>query len=322
MTASNNVIGKEVLRSVSRSFYLSMKVLPHEMREPVSLGYLLARATDTVADTAVVPHELRLELLKSIRERIFNKGEGSVEFFDQLEKDFIPHQDHAGEKRLLEHLPECFKWLQQMERADQYFVTKVLGHITNGQIWDVERFGSNDRDAPGFVKSGEELEQYTYRVAGSVGEFWTEVGFANGGRDFSLEESVKMKELGRLYGQGLQLVNVLRDVGEDLRNGRCYLPENDLIEAGWDGAGGGPPEELLMAVHGKWLGQCREWIHAGQVYAERVRSRRVRYATILPQLIAKRTVDLLEKAGPEILQKKVKVSRWDIRKLMLRALFS
>jgi len=321
LTADTKDMSKDLLRNVSRSFYLSMKTLPLDMREPVSLGYLLARSSDTIADTASVSQELRLDLLGKIRKQIFEKGEGLDDYSDQLKSEFCPHQSHDGEKQLLNQLPDCFEWLNQMDRANQFSVIKVLGHITNGQLWDVEKFGSKDKENPAFVETAEELEQYTYRVAGSVGEFWTEVGYSNGGRDFSNEGTKEMKEFGRLYGQGLQLVNVIRDIGEDLANGRCYLPKDELIQQGWNEEEGRPPDELLLKVINKWREQCREWLQAGQQYVGRVKSKRVRYATILPLLIAKKTVDLIEKAGPDILQKKVKVSRGGVRKIMARALF-
>jgi farnesyl-diphosphate farnesyltransferase len=313
-------MSKGLLRSVSRSFYLSMKVLPREMREPVSLGYLLARAADTIADTASVSRETRLELLHLFRQQLTEKGAGKAGFPDRLRKDFAPHQRHAGEKRLLEQLPDCLEWLQQTDRANQHLVIKVLGHITNGQVWDVERFGASDREHPGFVETAEELEQYTYRVAGSVGEFWTEAGYSNCGRHFSQAASSEMRELGRKYGQGLQLVNVLRDLGEDLRNGRCYLPKDELVSCGWDGGGGMPPADTLLEVSGKWRGLCREWIGTGRQYAGYLQSRRVRFATVLPLLIAERTVELLEQAGSGVFEDKVKVPRGELRMIMARAL--
>jgi len=318
---NGKAMAKCLLRSVSRSFYLSLKALPREMREPVSLGYLLARASDTVADTASVSQELRLQWLDSFRQELVGKGEGRGGFPDRLKTGFAPHQQHAGEKRLLERLTDCLEWLDQMDRANQHLVIKVLGHITHGQVWDVERFGASDRRHPGFVGTAKELEQYTYWVAGSVGEFWTEVGYCNWGGRFSQEASSGMREMGRKYGQGLQLVNVLRDLGEDLRNGRCYLPKDELMNCGWDGEGGMPPADILMEVSGKWREQCREWIGAGRQYARHLPSRRVRFATVLPLLIAERTVELLEQAGSGVLEKKVKVSRGEIRKMMGRALF-
>ena len=50
---------ESILDSVSRSFFISIKLLPRKLREPVGIGYLLARATDTLADTAEISAALR-----------------------------------------------------------------------------------------------------------------------------------------------------------------------------------------------------------------------------------------------------------------------
>ena len=61
-----------LLKSVSRSFYLTLRVLPTGMRDPVGLAYLLARAADTIADTSLIPPEKRMELLLSLRSQVNN----------------------------------------------------------------------------------------------------------------------------------------------------------------------------------------------------------------------------------------------------------
>ena len=58
----------EILRSVSRSFYLTLAVLPANVREQVGLAYLLARAADTLADTDLIPRDVRLKHLGLFRE--------------------------------------------------------------------------------------------------------------------------------------------------------------------------------------------------------------------------------------------------------------
>jgi farnesyl-diphosphate farnesyltransferase len=65
------MIPNDLLRGVSRSFYLSLRVLPEELRPQVSLAYLLARASDTVADTKAVARQRRLELLRAMRQGDF-----------------------------------------------------------------------------------------------------------------------------------------------------------------------------------------------------------------------------------------------------------
>lgn len=64
-----------------------------------------------------------------------------------------------------------------------------------------------------------ELQLYCHRVAGVVGRLITRIlGFS---RPETLDYADKM-------GLALQLTNIIRDVGEDARNGRIYLPMEDL----------------------------------------------------------------------------------------------
>ena len=45
----------QLLKQTSRSFYLTLRVLPGAIRPQIGLAYLLARTTDTIADTELVP---------------------------------------------------------------------------------------------------------------------------------------------------------------------------------------------------------------------------------------------------------------------------
>ena len=63
MATNTKDLGGPVLASVSRSFYLSIRLLPRKLRAPVGLAYLLARASDTIADSAGVPVETRVQHL-------------------------------------------------------------------------------------------------------------------------------------------------------------------------------------------------------------------------------------------------------------------
>src|SRR3954470_7295958 len=77
-----------LLRSVSRSFYLSLRFLPKALRDPLSLAYLLARATDTIADTAGTPVALRTEALGTLAAMI--QGDESTEKNARLRESFMP----------------------------------------------------------------------------------------------------------------------------------------------------------------------------------------------------------------------------------------
>lgn len=70
----------------------------------------------------------------------------------------------------------------------------------------------------------EELMRYCRRVAGVVGLMVAPIAGYSGGEK-TLLDAVAL-------GQAMQLTNILRDVGEDLRLGRCYLPQEMLGEFG------------------------------------------------------------------------------------------
>src|SRR5580698_6151774 len=91
-----------LLKSVSRSFYLSLRVLPAGMRDPVGLAYLLARAADTIADTSLISPEKRLELLLSLRSQVNGlPDEGAL---TRMAVEVGNQQKDSDEKVLLESL--------------------------------------------------------------------------------------------------------------------------------------------------------------------------------------------------------------------------
>lgn len=216
-----------LLRGVARSFYLSIRLLPRPLRRPIGVAYLLARAADTVADTPGRPIEERqrqLAWLAAAFERVPQGVPG-----EQIGASLGSGWHDPAEHRLMAALPDCLGWLEALETADRQDVRTVLRHITQGQSLDLARFA--DASAPRALANANDLHEYTYLVAGSVGEFWTDLCVRHL-PDFATLPPASMRALGREYGMGLQLVNILRDCGSDLAVGRCYLPQNELAAAG------------------------------------------------------------------------------------------
>src|SRR5213593_1286074 len=119
MSAASQVFGRRLertlLRSVSRSFYLSIRFLPAQLRQPVGLAYLLARTTDTVADTAQISASVRMETLKLFSDAI--QGAASREAVAELVVGFVSLQKRESEQQLLESLLDCLGWLERTEHA-------------------------------------------------------------------------------------------------------------------------------------------------------------------------------------------------------------
>ena len=105
-------------------FYLSVRLLPARLREPVSLAYLLARATDTIADTADIPAAIRAEKLQTLSDAI--QGQSSPDTIVDLVASFAPLQKNSDESALIESLPRCLEWLENLDPADRTDI-RVVG---------------------------------------------------------------------------------------------------------------------------------------------------------------------------------------------------
>lgn len=307
-----------VLRGVSRSFGLSIQLLPAALREPVGLAYLLARATDTVADTPALPAPRRLALLDSLLHAI-NSPQDHPQLTHAL-RDFARHVSDPHERALLGQGQACLDALAQQPEADQALIRQVLAAITEGQRWDLSALDDPQRG----VQTRAEVERYTWLVAGSVGEFWTRIC------DLHLHHwhsghTADLMQWGAHYGQGLQRLNILRDAGRDLRAGRCYWPAEELEPLGLDreqlceAARSGDLATLarLAPLLDAWHRLTEAQLHEGLRYSLALRGRRLRLASALPCLIGIRTLALLRQAGPRALVAHIKLPRREVHRLLL-----
>ncbi len=301
-----------LLRSVSRSFYLSIRFLPAQLREPIALAYLLARSTDTVADSAQISADMRLDGLNLLSNGI--QGIASRDVVVDLITSLVSVQTNAAERQLLESLPACIAWLDRLEHSDRNDIRTVLEKIVRGQMLDLKRFG--DPTEIRALGTAADLDEYTYLVAGCVGEFWTQLCFRHV-RNFASRTEDEMLPLGKRYGMALQLINVLRDVGSDLRAGRCYFPEYELNAAHLTPSQILSQPERFQAIYRPWLEKAKGGLEAGMEYTRAINNRRVRAATALPALIGSRTLSLLQIAGSGALRQSVKIPRNEVRVMIL-----
>jgi farnesyl-diphosphate farnesyltransferase len=306
-----------LLRSISRSFYLSIRFLPGQLREPIALAYLLARTTDTVADTAQISSDVRKETLKLFSDTI--QGTASPDVVAELIAGFVSLQKNESERQLLESLPDCLSWLERMEHADRNDIRVALEKITRGQMLDLQRFDNPEEIRA--LGSAADLDEYTYLVAGCVGEFWTRLCFRHV-RKFASRSEGEMLALGKRYGMALQLINVLRDAGSDLRAGRCYFPEYELNAAHLTPFQILSEPERFQPIYRTWLEKAKRGLQSGMDYSRAIENRRLRAATVLPALIGARTLTLLNAAGPATLQRTVKVPRGEVRPMILSLAFT
>jgi farnesyl-diphosphate farnesyltransferase len=292
-----------LLKGVSRSFYLSLRLLPGPMRAAASLAYLLARTSDTLADADTVPVALRLASLDQ-----FSRAMAGAEAAPAWPASLVETLPDPRERALLEASASLFAWLARLPEAEAKLVREVASIILSGQRLDLERFGPADGLRPVPLASEAELEDYAWRVAGCVGAFWTRLGFLTLHDGFSDAPQDLLIGRGIAYGKGLQLVNILRDMPADLSAGRCYLPLADPGDA-----------EQVHVARAHWLDRAHGWIDEGFAYSACLIPRRLRAASVLPAMIARDTLALLQAAGPDAMRTRIKVPRRQVYLAMFRA---
>jgi farnesyl-diphosphate farnesyltransferase len=307
----------DLLKATSRSFYLTLRVLPRAIRPQTSLAYLLARTSDTVADTELVSVQGRLEALEALRARILCETCGALDFGRLSLGCALP-----AEKALLERVEEPLRLLEQLPEADRRLIREVLRVIISGQELDLKRFADAKAGTIAALDTEADLDDYTYRVAGCVGEFWTHNCRLHLFPDALLDEDLLLRN-GVRFGKGLQLVNILRDIPRDLRKGRCYLPRQSLTAAGLSPADLLAPDNLarFRPLYDQWLAQAESHLAAGWDYTNALpRGQfRLRLACAWPLLIGVRTLWRLRQDNILDYTRRVKVSRPEIRALIGRS---
>lgn len=331
MARANQALLTDLLKEVSRSFYLTLRVLPKSVRPQIGLAYLLARTTDTIADTEIISVEQRLKSLQALRERILGMNSAPLDFGALAQQQGSP-----SERVLLERVEESLALLQAQSSVDQKLICEVLDVITGGQELDLKRFasgGAGDKlklelQPIVALQTDAELDDYTYRVAGCVGQFWTRVCLEHQFRSLEVLAFTHLsdpffEDLGVRFGKGLQLVNILRDIPADLAKGRCYIPLEKLAEIGLVPADLLKPENepKFRPLYNHYLDLAESHLAAGWQYTNLIPfgQMRVRLACAWPILIGLQTIRRLRSGNVLDPRNRIKISRSEVWQIVWRS---
>lgn len=206
-----------LLEQVSRSFYLSLRIAPAAVREPLATTYLIARAADSIADSSKAPVALREQLLDAL-EHVAREG-GDAPKLD------LSGISHMGERELLQRLPDALQLFRQQPANDLEAANALLSILVAGMKLDLARFGAHANVLPDEAA----LDAHCFAAAGCVGEYWARLS----ARNFpSLKHlgSPALVHAAISLGKALQLTNIIRDAAADLADGRCYVPQTLLTK--------------------------------------------------------------------------------------------
>jgi farnesyl-diphosphate farnesyltransferase len=208
----------ELLSKTSRTFALAIPLLPEPTRSTTCLSYLLFRIADTLEDAGTWSKAARLEGLDEWKALLVAAEPASAHRVSQgwIAKEATRDEAYA---ELLDAVPQVLAALARLDTETQRIVRDHALRTVDGMRATLER-----ADAAGNIRitNLEGLRGYCYIVAGIVGELLTELFVHDWPGLVAVKETLVENQVA--FGEGLQLVNILKDEAQDAKEGRVYLP--------------------------------------------------------------------------------------------------
>ncbi len=208
----------DLLVRTSRTFALAIPLLPRPVDRQVTAAYLLFRIADTFEDATVLwSRERRLEALGDFDALLASPEEERATVLAERWLERAP-SDHEGYVDLLRHTPEVVVELLAMDEAPRQVIAHHTRRTAQGMADFVRRLVEGGELALGDLA---DLRRYCYVVAGIVGEMLTELFLL--AFDPLTPRAGELRSRAAAFGEGLQLVNVLKDSAADRDEGRVFV---------------------------------------------------------------------------------------------------
>lgn len=209
---------REILPEVSRTFALSIEMLPESLRHAVRTGYLLCRIVDTIEDEAELDPSQR-EALFDTFDALLRDDTASPEPFE-AEARAIGLGEGSADATLVARAGASFRLFRSLSTAQREAMRPHIAEMSRGMREYTRRWAQAGRL---HLNDLDDLERYCYFVAGTVGELLTALFLDVCPVDEDTRRKLDANAVS--FGLGLQMVNIVKDVSTDIQRGVCYLPE-------------------------------------------------------------------------------------------------
>jgi farnesyl-diphosphate farnesyltransferase len=221
---SDLVYQRSILPGVSRTFALTIPVLPQPLAEVVTNAYLLCRLADTIEDDISLTDAQKTDFHARFV-RVVEGTEPAEPFATEL-APLLSERTLDDERDLVANTAKVIRLTHSFSDAERSALTRCVKIMCQG----MPEFQRNKSSSG--LRALPDLDEYCYYVAGVVGEMLTEL--------FCLHcpelepQRERMMRLAVSFGQGLQMTNILKDIWDDRRADTCWLPRAVFERHGFD----------------------------------------------------------------------------------------
>lgn len=214
-----------LLPGVSRTFALAIEGLKEPLRGAVCVSYLLCRILDTVEDapglTTSQRGDLLFPLLRSLRDR-----QPVCEAWEAGALTLLETRSSDSDLDLMAASGQVADALYSLEPPVQTAIVRWVCEMGGGMVRTSAQMGETGLKTLPHMAA---LDRYCYYIAGTVGYLLTDLFFLHSDR-IDRERFYQLQEEAEAFGLGLQKVNILKDIGDDVGRGWCFIP-TDLLAA-------------------------------------------------------------------------------------------
>src|SRR5690625_1734919 len=241
-----------VLKETSRTFYIPITLLKRPLKLTVGSAYLLMRAIDEIEDHETMDAKIKVRLLKETKNLLLETGDFNKEAYEQL---ISPYETELPEVTL-----RLADWIDVCPDGIVRKVRESTAEMAGGMADWVKK--------DWIIHTKEDLDNYTYYVAGLVGVMLSDIWKWFDGTETDYDLAIG-------FGRGLQAVNILRNQHEDFaERGVRFIPD------GW--------------TRGDVFDYARENLNYADQYVEDIKTRNILLFCKIPLALAKRTLRAME----------------------------
>lgn len=212
----------QALKSVSRSFALTIPMIEPSIRTPILMGYLEARVLDSFEDEhqnniSKSERSRNLDLVFSVlKAPDYNQAEIKVKKITEIAPDYISNPHYLD---LVQNFDRIIKIHRKLKLAER----KILINWFSKTVMGMKKFLGKK------IANFKELDEYCYYVGGTIGGFLTDLLIKNT-RKITDKQIKTLKSFYADFGIFLQKVNIIRDFREDiLKNKRIFWPQQAFL---------------------------------------------------------------------------------------------
>ena len=213
---------REILPAVSRTFAVSIRLLPGELGAAVRYAYLICRIADTLEDEPNMPAKSKAALLDLLA-ACFDDARSVVAFRDAA----AMVAGDPAHVRLVQNTELVFAAYRELPERTREIVQRWIHEMIAGMRKFVLAYPRGVR-----IQSLDEYKEYCYYVAGTVGYLLTDLWHEHSPSIDDHRYAI-LRDRCRAFAEALQTVNILKDVARDAEHeNSIYIPEQLLRQHG------------------------------------------------------------------------------------------